>query len=514
MHENNPGLKIRNIAVYGSCMFGDERLKPEDIDITVIVKGNHFREKETAVTIDWEAPGFKGIVRRADKMNITIIGEDNVANGDIDASSPLQPADQRQFIDRRVPFLADRIVLCGDIFADNKSLRDSNLFAWVSRTLLISFLLIDDQKHNRRRPMHDPAMLSNEELKMWRMSKAAAYLYDACIHMREANPDIGMDPEKIFELRHKVEKEGMTLDSLDKERQILTETFEKLYKETPAIHAARAGAEKAPIERLNSLITEYFRDEKHAELAKVLNRIKASLEKEPEYAEEAVKLLESLISVYKDSKQMLGTINLPDAQRYIFMPLLSKKLCNLPEGQLQNKAQEVWKEFRTVLLDEYRIGDIVTLVFYDGTLDDLKSKMGRYGAALEPANTFIYTDRRTNPETNMNEGLLKGYYKIGEDVVKDGEGYIPIGAQIALAISILQLHAISDKSTRSTILAGIKSTLKAMEANNVEFATADELLNAAVRGDLKITLPRITKINIEKHIAEYCLAEEAAMKSL
>jgi len=186
-------LDIINMSVFGSYPYIDEELQANDIDFLVTVKGNHFLSDEISIA-DFIASGFKKT--DVEKLNIMIVGEENLNQGLVDNDSEFSEHWQKRFIGNTVSTLYRRnIVFAGPDFSRVEHGPEIDVFGpVVDDMLLTSYQRLYNFKS--RGP-------ENDEM---RMQKIITRLYDASLLLRRIEPDSSIEPEDLYTMRLKYVK--------------------------------------------------------------------------------------------------------------------------------------------------------------------------------------------------------------------------------------------------------------------------------------------------------------------
>ncbi|MFA5351640.1 MAG: hypothetical protein WC357_10005, partial [Candidatus Omnitrophota bacterium] len=223
MQSLHPDLKIVNISSHGSYIYGGEEIFPDDIDLQVLVKDNHLRERSETVCFDQNMPCFNGLKRQAHKISLSLRGEDNFRYGVVDSLSKLDVNKQRFYIDRSVPFLYEqRVTLDGYDFADNAELRQANIMAGLSALLWNAYKRIYYLNFNQPSP----------EMILHQLSKAISRIYHAFLVLLPYVPDFNPEQKIMFNLRNRFEKREVSAFAINQIWIRINNEFEKRYAQS------------------------------------------------------------------------------------------------------------------------------------------------------------------------------------------------------------------------------------------------------------------------------------------
>ena len=236
---------------------------------------------------------------------------------------------------------------------------------------------------------------------------------------------------------------------------------------------------------------------------------------QPRETQDMMRAINYTVDIYRASREVIRETSVPDNPRTVFVPV-SERFCPTSSIVLKGKEQATWKELRDRLSKEYNFSNL-RVVFYDGTLQDLEEKMGK-AEGLNAKNTVIYMDEMAANETPDKVKALNAHATVVKEALtpkaelKPGEeegAYISIGGHVALALGILDV--VSESRTDREYLVLVTNLMTAISRKAVTPEAFQDMLR---KGDLRIQLPPITKIDIDKNMNTFFIAEEAAMKSL
>jgi hypothetical protein len=132
------------------------------------------------------------------------------------------------------------------------------------------------------------------------------------------------------------------------------------------------------------------------------------------------------------------------------------------------------------------------------------------GRALTERNAVVYM-----PETEATRPRNVTCVRLA----KEG-GYFSIAGHIALGLGLLELLRTEEGTPGyETCYNDVRELLCALtynadDAANYRRMASGQFVEILKKGDLKIVLPPIEKENIDEHMKNFVMAEEAAMKSL
>ncbi len=221
-------------------------------------------------------------------------------------------------------------------------------------------------------------------------------------------------------------------------------------------------------------------------------------------AEAAIKYAAGIkAAIIEGNKILLNGTRSPEAKRFIFMPVLADKSC--PPEVLKAKLQKVWKGYRSALERE-EFSDI-TVVFYNGGIDDLEAKRKSLGLTKDSA--LIYIDNNMAEANPAAIESLKSDATIVKEVTPEDGVYYSVGGHVMLALGILDYVRNGRRDDEY-----IDQLAQLASAVSGGLTKPDEFKDMLKKGDIKISLPPIAKIAIDDYMAAYFTQEEAVMKAL
>ena len=210
--EHHPGLEIINISSFGSYL---EAEKPNDIDLLIVVRGNHFGLDE--ISIDLSKYPFGSRIKPSVRgIGMSIKGEDNFSYGAIDSACAVKEESQKPVLKRTAVALYSRhIVLFGPDFRRNGGLLEKNALAEISDLLINAY--------NRFYRYSWSVKLSLRD----RSSKIMSRLYEAALYMAIFYPEENIEPEEFYRLRLLLQKGEAGSKEVDRAWKKINCAFER-----------------------------------------------------------------------------------------------------------------------------------------------------------------------------------------------------------------------------------------------------------------------------------------------
>ena len=263
-------------------------------------------------------------------------------------------------------------------------------------------------------------------------------------------------------------------------------------------------AETAPVATVETIVKELsLPNEDIAKIKKMLNN--------PGSAEDKARIMEMLCylsNVYGSSREVLN--NLPgdvSAPRNILIPL-SQKFCPIAEETSHARYQNLWKELRGIL--EKRGFTNLKVIFYDGTSEDLQTKLGKVSNAT-PENTIAYVDSELKLKASS---LNRPVTIVNEKAPMDG-GYISLVGHVTLGIGILDMVGRKELDRETALrIARLILAISGDLAATGDYNDPAKLAEMVKNGSLVIALPAVKNIDIDKNMGNHLLMESALKTSL
>lgn len=212
-----------------------------------------------------------------------------------------------------------------------------------------------------------------------------------------------------------------------------------------------------------------------------------------------------LAKIYDAASEVMAATPDPGEPRTVFLPL-SSRFCPIDPIIMKGALTKGWKELRDNLSRKYSFSNI-TVIFYDGTLEDLNSKKKE---SCNTGNAFAYIDEsaaRANPR--LYRTISKNMTTVMETAEADKPVFVSIGGHIVLALGLLDIvRNDRDDAEYTTKVVNLLNALS-KESN----ATPDNLRELLKKGELKIVLPPIQKVDMER-MREYAIMDEAVSTAL
>ncbi len=254
------------------------------------------------------------------------------------------------------------------------------------------------------------------------------------------------------------------------------------------------------------------------ELRRMVDKIEDARSKKGEVtADRMAEALLHVVNTYRCALEVLKRTRAPEEPRFIFIPN-SKSLCPLDPIVARSKMQELWKGVRNEF-GERRFHNL-TVIFYDGTLEDLESKLK---PGMMKDNTFAYVPKgvaekaekakKDEPARMRYERLRGKLRQLKEEAPPEGS-YVSVGAHVSLALGILDL--IKNRREDTEYAKYVSDLIYAMSGGKTTVA-ADKLIEMIKKDELDklvLMLPPIAKAEINEDMTNFFLSEEAVLKSL
>lgn len=233
MKEKHPKLEVLGAYLYGSYPFGPEGVKPNDIDLIIIVKGFQFGPLEAA-TIEAQDPNFTGLDRKPNYVSFSIVGEENFrwgkASEKVELNAGEAGAKLMRFIDGTVSMLSrEKVVLWGCYLADNNYITMLELPKKVSELL-----------NNAYQWLYVPDKKQAEHAASERLKTVISRLYAISVHLSQLDNRINVRPEAAAELRIRCEKGEDVLRETQRMYNELNDTFNEWWATQGPAHLRHA----------------------------------------------------------------------------------------------------------------------------------------------------------------------------------------------------------------------------------------------------------------------------------
>ncbi|OGW83600.1 MAG: hypothetical protein A2987_02925 [Omnitrophica bacterium RIFCSPLOWO2_01_FULL_45_10] len=260
-----------------------------------------------------------------------------------------------------------------------------------------------------------------------------------------------------------------------------------------------ASGQASGAEELDALIRENP-ELKTAKMEKLAERARPD--------EEFANVIRYILNVYGAAKDVIGQTRFPKEPRTIFIPI-SEKFVPLA---FKAKLAGEWRALRDLLNKRYNFSDI-TVIFYDGTLEDLEGKMGGK-QGLDRKNAFAYVDEKMTKANAVKYGALTKKVTAMKEIAPEKGAYLSIGGHVILALGILDI--VRNDRDDTEYISRVINLLRAISDNSEIYKDVkpDYFLDLIRRGDLEMGLPPITKIDMDENMGEALVVEKTVMSAL